>query len=250
MANICREAVQEAFESEVGVLETRQVVDRIYARYPDRPWKPNAISAHLIGLSVNHTSSLHHPTLRKFGFLFSLGNGRYRRWNSEQDGRWDVVDGRVQLVDGSEDAQVAADAEQSEEAAIDTSLSLERDLERSLVVNLAQIEPGLRLFDGSGSPGQQLDTGVVGRLDFLAIDQADALVVIELKAGRADDRVCGQILRYMGWVKTTLAQGRRVRGIVVANDFSPALRMAIAAMPDVALKKYEVRFQFIDVPAV
>ena len=88
MADTCREAVQEVFAGETGVLDTGQVVDRIYTRYPERPWKPNAIAAHLIGLSVNHTSSVHHPTLRKHGCLFSLGNGRYRRWNPEQD--WDV----------------------------------------------------------------------------------------------------------------------------------------------------------------
>jgi len=71
MANTCREAVEEAFENETGVLDTAQVVDRIYKRYPDRPWtKPNAISAHLIGLSANHTSSIHHPHLRRHGFLF------------------------------------------------------------------------------------------------------------------------------------------------------------------------------------
>jgi len=73
MANTCREAVEEVFAAEKGVLDTAQVIDRIYKRYPDRPWKPNAISAHLIGLSVNHSSSVHHPTLRKHGFLFSLG---------------------------------------------------------------------------------------------------------------------------------------------------------------------------------
>lgn len=27
------------------------------------------------------------------------------------------------------------------------------------------------------------------------------LVVIELKAGQVDDPACGQILRYMGWVR-------------------------------------------------
>ncbi len=51
MASTCREAVEEAFENETGVLDTAQVIDRIYRRYPDRPWKSNTISAHLIGLS-------------------------------------------------------------------------------------------------------------------------------------------------------------------------------------------------------
>jgi hypothetical protein len=239
--------VEEVFANETDVLDTGQVVDRIYKRYPDRPWKPNAISANLIGLSVNHTSSIHHPRLRKYGFLFSLGNGRYRRWDPAQDGRWDVVDGRVQLVDSSSEPEIAADEAAAEISAVDTSLSLERDMERSLLRDLAQLEPGLRLYESDGTSGNQLDTAAVGRLDILAVDDKKNLVVIELKAGRADDRVCGQILRYIGWVKENLAAYANVRGIVVANEFSEALRFAAKAMPNVALKRYEVRFEFTNV---
>lgn len=247
MANTCREAIEEAFENESGVLDTAQVIDRIYKRYPDRPWKQNSISAHLIGLSVNHASSIHYPANRRHGFLFSLGYGRYRRWNPAQDGRWDVVGGRVQLVDTSSEPEVAADEAATEASAVEASLSLERDMERSLLRNLAQLAPGLRLYDANGVSGNQFDTGTVGRLDILAVDEQGDLVVIELKAGRADDRVCGQILRYIGWVRENLADQRNVRGIVVANDFSESLMFAAKAMPNVALKRYEIRFEFTDV---
>lgn len=142
------------------------------------------------------------------------------------------------------------DSDPAEEAAVsaaDTSLSLERDMERSLLQDLAQLGRGLRLYNVDGVSGNQYDTGAVGRLDILAVDDKADLVVIELKAGRADDRVCGQILRYIGWVRANLANGRNVRGIVVANDFSDSLRFAANAMPDVVLKKYQVRFEFADV---
>ncbi len=185
--------------------------------------------------------------MRKHGFLFSLGNGRYRRWNPSQDGRWDVVDGRVQLVDASAEPEVAAEEALPEPSAVDASLSPERDMERSLLRDLAQLKAGLRLYEADGVSGNQLDTGAVGRLDILAIDQHGHLVVIELKAGRADDRLCGQILRYMGWVRENLAGQRNVRGIVVASEFSDSLRFAAKAMPDVVLKRYEVRFQFADI---
>jgi RecB family endonuclease NucS len=106
----------------------------------------------------------------------------------------------------------------------------------------------LRLYVADGDYGQQLDTGVVGRLDLLAVDAEDDLVIIELKAGVADDKVCGQFLRYMGWVKRELAGGRRVRGVIVAHDFSEPLRYAMEAIPDVSLRRYEVRFTFSEVP--
>lgn len=156
------------------MLDTAQVIDRIDKRYPDRPWKPNAISAHLIGLSVNHSSSIHHPTLPKHGSVFSLGNGRYRRWDPAQDGRWDIGDGRVHLVDASAEPEVAADEAVSEVSAVD-SLSLERDMERSLFRDVSQLEPGLRVYEGNGTHGNQLDTGAVGRLDILAVDDKAVL---------------------------------------------------------------------------
>jgi len=81
----CKEAIQEVFETENGELSTGEVVSKIYERHPDQPWKRSTISAHLIGLSINHSSSHHYPSMRRHAFLWSLGNGRFRRWNRETD---------------------------------------------------------------------------------------------------------------------------------------------------------------------
>ena len=243
----CREAVQEVFENEKGILTTNEVIDRIYAKYPDQPWKRNTISAELIGLSVNHPSSIHHPSTRQHAFLFSLGNGRYRCWDRERDGIWIVTDAGVQLADDSKDMLDLEEENEMGFPATGMSLSLERDMERSLIANLEQLEPGLKLYKSKGIAGHQVDTGVVGRLDILAIDNQGNYVVIELKAGEADDKVCGQILRYMGWVKRELANGKSVRGIIVASDFHKRVKYAVEAMPNVTLKRYEVHFVFIDV---
>jgi RecB family endonuclease NucS len=158
-----------------------------------------------------------------------------------------LFNGRVQLVDASSEPDVALEAAGDGTEVIETSLSLERDLERSLLPNLSQLEEGLDLYNSQESDGQQLDTGEVGRLDILAVARSGDLVVIELKAGKAEDRVCGQILRYMGWVAANLAGSRTVRGIVVANDFSESLKFAARAMPNVALIRYDVRFDFTKV---
>src|SRR5262249_16029471 len=128
-----------------------------------------------------------------------------------------------------------------------TALSLERDLEAHLLTHLGQLEPNLRLYKSLDVSGHQLETGVVGRLDFLAVDQNDDLVVIELKAGKVDDRVCGQILRYIGWARAYLANGRNVRGIIVAHEFSDGLKYAVKALPMITLKQYDIRFDFTDI---
>lgn len=41
--------------------------------------------------------------------------------------------------------------------------------------------------------------------------------MIELKAGRADDRVFGQVMSYMGWVTEHLPHGRKVAGLVISD---------------------------------
>ncbi|MGA2075410.1 MAG: endonuclease NucS domain-containing protein [Terriglobia bacterium] len=133
-----------------------------------------------------------------------------------------------------------------DEEAIETALSLEYDLENSLVGNLEQLESGLNLYREDGQVGQQLNAGAAGRIDILATDSNGNLVVIELKAGEADRQVCGQIQAYMGWVKANLARNRKVRGIIVANEFSERLTYAVNVVPDLVLKRYQIVFKFSD----
>lgn len=139
------------------------------------------------------------------------------------------------------------DSSTSDEGLSNGALSLERDLEACILFCVGQLEPGLRLCEDPRVKAQQFDTGVVGRLDLLATDQEGNYVVIELKAGPADDRVCGQVLRYMGWVRLNLASAaNQVRGVIVAHDFTEGLRYAAAAIPQLSLKRYCVSFHFGD----
>jgi Endonuclease NucS C-terminal domain len=143
----------------------------------------------------------------------------------------------------------APEAEEEIEEAVETSLSLERDLENFLVTDLGQLESGLQLVQIDGKSGRQFDTGDAGRMDLLCVDQNQDFVVLELKAGEADDKVCSQILKYMGWLKQNLAKDRGVRGIIIANDFSEKLKYAVMPVPAITLKKYDVRFEFTSLPA-
>ncbi len=240
----CADAIKEVFANEAGVLNTKQVTDKIYAKHPDKPWKQGTITAYLMGLSVNHPSSIHYPSARKQAFLFSLGKGRYRLWDPEQDGTWVVTENGVMLADEVEDVEEDISHDMSITA---TALSFERDLENSLSANIGQLETGLEIYNKDDLIGLQLDTGAVGRIDILAKDANGRLVVIELKAGEASDKVCGQLLRYMGWVKREIAEeGQEVRGIIVANSFKEQLKYAVEALPTVTLKRYSINFSYFD----
>lgn len=234
----CTDAVKEAVTNLDRVVSTRDVINYIYKKYPDKPWKENSIQCHLIGLSVNHPSSRHYPTQRRQACLFYVGRGHYRLYDLENDGKWIADDRGVHLAD-EEDLE-------DQEPYIETTISLERDLEEHILRNLDQIEAGLELYEKEGLSGRQFNTDV-GRIDILAMDKNNNFVVIELKAGTANYSVIGQILGYISWVRQNIADGKEIRGIIIADDFDKKLMYGASEIPNISLKKYEVNFTFKDI---
>lgn len=233
-----QDAIREVFTNKDDVLSIAQVKERVHKAHPGE-WKDSALTTHLCALSVNALAGRSLPSLYKNAFLFRVGSGRFRLWNPDTDGKWTIGPDGVRLADDDGNDPDATDEEVLTEASnIEATISLERDMEANLVVGLQQLEPGMVLRD------QQLDTGVVGRLDLLAVDKDGALVVIELKVGRADDRAVAQTMRYMGWVQRELAGGKPVRGILVAREFSDGAKFAALALSTLALKEYRVAFTF------
>lgn len=68
-------------------------------------------------------------------------------------------------------------------------------------------------------------------------------MVIELKVSRGYDRVIGQLLRYVAWISNNLANGKRVRGVIVASEITDDLKLAASLVKDVKLWQYRISFQ-------
>ncbi|MCI0564117.1 MAG: hypothetical protein MN733_37045 [Nitrososphaera sp.] len=49
-----------------------------------------------------------------------------------------------------------------------------------------------------------------------------------------------------GMVKENLAGQKKVRGIVIASDFTERLVYAVKVVPDLSLKRYQISFKFTD----
>lgn len=133
-----------------------------------------------------------------------------------------------------------------------TEFVLEKYLEDFIVANFSKIfRDRLELFADpvEGVIGQQYGTEI-GPIDILAIDRSsNSLVVIELKKGRESDRVVGQILRYMGWVRLNLArEDQSVRGLIICRDSDPRLQYALSMVDNINVKYYEVDFRLADSP--
>lgn len=93
--------------------------------------------------------------------------------------------------------------------------------------------------------GRQYDT-TVGPIDMLAKDKkTGGYVVIELKKGRAADKVFGQLSRYMGWVRKNLAGEAPVSGMIVGTEIDKKLRAARDAHDtEIELVVYSSRISF------
>ena len=125
--------------------------------------------------------------------------------------------------------------------------ALEKHLEDFLVANWSQTELGKQfdIYTADGEMvGQQFPTDT-GRIDILAVSHdKKTLLVIELKRGRASDRVVGQIQRYMGFVAAELAEAdQAVRGAIVALQDDLKTQRALLVAPNIDFYRYEVNFK-------
>ena len=118
--------------------------------------------------------------------------------------------------------------------------SLEADLQRSLRDNLGQLSPELAVADGNSER-----TTAAGRMDILARGSDGTLWVIELKAGRADEKAVGQLAAYMGALAEE--EPEDIRGLLVAREFTEKARYALRAIQAISLKCYGFSFTFEDI---
>lgn len=201
--------------------------------------KTGTVSAHLIKLSTNAKSRTHyHAKPGDDDVLYQIDGSHVRLYNPARDPA-PIYTGRQESNQNN-----IPEGEDEEESATSTpangEFAYETDLRNYLVKNLGALESGLRLYEEEGINGVEFPVG--GRfIDLLAIDQTGGLVVIELKVSRGYDRVVGQLMRYIAWVKKNLAEpGQSVRGMIVARQISEDLLLACSMVPNVELFEYEL----------
>lgn len=126
------------------------------------------------------------------------------------------------------------------------SFALENHLEEFLVRNWSQTEFGrdYTIFEENGELGQQIRTDT-GFIDLLAISHdRKTLLVVELKRGRTSDKVVGQVLRYIGYVRDELAEpSQTVKGVIIAREDNLGIRRSLSTLDNVEFYCYELSFQ-------
>ena len=193
------------------------ISDLTYSTADERVGKPNPSRIRFEGNIRNNLQSYKNAVVRYVQFLHSEGEG---------------------VATAAMDGTTAA-APSPSDFAEGQRLSLERDMQAALRRNIGLLETGLAIADDG------IERGVLsGFIDILCRDRDGRLVVVELKAGKADARVIGQTLGYMGDLMDEEESGD-IRGIVVAHDFDQRTRSAARAIPALALFRYSIEFNFL-----
>lgn len=211
----------------------KQAIDWFAEHYPKI--KTGTITAHLVRLSTNAQSRLHYNAKpNEDDLFFQIDGGHFRLYDPNQDPA--PIRTATEKSNGQSETEEDDDSEPTGAA----EFAYEKDLRNYLSKNLSVIEPDLSLYEEEGINGIEFPVG--GRfIDILAVDSNGAFVVIELKVSRGYDRVVGQLMRYMAWIRKNLAEpDQKVRGVIVARQISEDLLLACSLLADVQLFEYEL----------
>jgi hypothetical protein len=209
----------------------QQAIDWFAKNYPKI--KSGTVHCHLIRLSTN-APTRHHYNAKPIedDVFFQLDGSHFRLYDSGSDPA--PIHEKPAKTEGTQLAEEETEPSGSAEFAYEV------DLRNYLAKNLSIIEPGLKLYQDEGITGVEFPVG--GRfIDILAIDAQMGLVVIELKVSRGYDRVIGQLMRYMAWIRKNQAEpNQKVRGVIVAREITEDLLLACSLLSGIQLFEYEL----------
>jgi hypothetical protein len=229
MNDFCKEFHLEK-DTEVTI---DQILNWFRQKYPNV--KESSIGAHLIAMSTNAKSRIHHNVRPGSGhdLYYQIDSRTYRLYDSKNDPPPIYKENDVDSIESQEN-------ENGDEPIESSQFGFEKDLQNFLVKNLYLIEPNLKLYENEGITGIEYPVGNRA-VDILAISASNELVVIELKVSKGYDRVVGQLLRYMAWIEKNLAdEEQKVRGVIIAKQISEDLKLACSKIADVKLMEYEL----------
>jgi predicted nuclease of restriction endonuclease-like (RecB) superfamily len=140
---------------------------------------------------------------------------------------YDNQNGEEEPIDGMEEDRMV------------NYFSYEKDLQNSLISQAEELFPGYKIF---GNNGEGIEYNINGKKIDLLLENANEkkLLIVELKAGLADYKVCGQIQMYMGPLMQN-HQDKEILGVIIAGEIDDSLKMAILANKQIKTMTYKMK---------
>lgn len=177
--------------------------------------------------------------------------GRFSDFGYEQHSRFRNAIARyseylVHHSDGDEDTTIPIEEDVEDiETDYSTNFAYERDLQTAVCSQVSDLFPGYKIF-GNSSLGVEYAISSK-RIDILLEHiESGNLLAIELKSGRADFRVFGQISTYLGLLKRQFPE-KTVTGVIVAGEIDDSLAVACETNPSISTKIYRMIVELEDV---
>ena len=227
-----KEMIKELGIKKGEIIKRNQFFTWFNKKYPKI--KKGTISAHLVRSSINSPSRIYHNTSSSGDddLLFQIDSQKFRLFDPLNDP--DPIYKTKNSIDDIDD-----DKEETFNHEV-SKFAYEKDLQNYLSKNLYKIDSGLKLYEDEVISGIEFPVG--NRfIDILALDTDNNYVVIELKVSKGYDRVVGQTLRYIAWIKKNQAdEDQSVRGIIIAKEISEDLKLACSEISNIMLYEYEL----------
>lgn len=157
--------------------------------------------------------------------------------------RWESSNEHSENTDHIDDIDIT-EIENNNDTTSQTFI-IEKYLEDFLIGNWESTELGKKynlIFENNELVSQQYKTGI-GTIDLLVKEKSTGdYVVIELKRNQTSDTTVGQIMRYIGWVRSKLSQGKPVKGIIIGYSNDEKLNYAISCVENIEVFLYRINF--------
>ncbi|ELM6650660.1 DUF1016 family protein [Vibrio vulnificus] len=124
---------------------------------------------------------------------------------------------------------------------LSSNFAYEKDLQRVLCKQVFNLFPDYQIYGGI-AVGVEFQVAT-RRIDVLLEHKVDnSLLVIELKSGKADFKVFGQLSMYMALVQREFPN-RVIKGVIIAGEIEDSLSQAAETNEKVKLMTYEMSIQ-------
>ncbi len=196
------------------------------------------------GVDIDIYNITDQATLSQIAHAYSQA-GRFAEFGYQQHGRFRAAIARYsEFFVNHRAGDAAQEIEEPipiESPATTINFSYEKDLQTTLCAQISDLFPGYRIYGEANLGVEYLISGK--KIDVLLEHTENrGLLIVELKSGRADYRVFGQISMYLGLAKREFPN-REIRGVIVAGEIDDSLRYATETNPDVQLKIYRMSLE-------